>query len=446
MTYFDEGPEKRRAIEPAPPPQRGLATRIVLEYFPSSAATYWLNYSVSHALTLGATPGDVADAVAPMRAYLTPHHAMLAMSHPMDADAQAADMVLPAAAALIAKGQRAWIDGWLRVAARLEHQAEADIEAGRSASAAGKLWRTAALLTIAEWSLTVGDQRTAIFDRLRQHVRGAVALSGRRHEWLAIPYEGRRLDALFFPASRGPAPAVIVFNGFHASMDWNVLTGLCDALQARGVGCLVFDHPGSGRARYHLDLPMTSRIEVAATAAFDVLAARPDVDRSRIASLGASFGGFYTVRAAAFEERLAACFAWGGWYCWPPEEVFEGGRRDGPPVTSVEMSSLDELFWVTGTRDRGALFDAITEFTLAGVVERLACPLVITHGANDRQVPIWHAHEVMRRAVSAPSQELHIFTSEEGGDQHCHLDNLPTARDFLCDRVAELLGGDDAAI
>lgn len=82
----------------------------------------------------------------------------------------------------------------------------------------------------------------------------------------------------------------------------------------------------------------------------------------------------------------------------------------------------------------------IPRFTLESVIEDLACDLAAFHGAADMQVPVAQARQVIAEAVNARSSELHVYTAQDGGEQHCHLDNLGTALGHMTDRVAALLG------
>jgi fermentation-respiration switch protein FrsA (DUF1100 family) len=67
--------------------------------------------------------------------------------------------------------------------------------------------------------------------------------------------------------------------------------------------------------------------------------------------------------------------------------------------------------------------------------------LAVVHGRNDRQVPFAQAERLIGEAVNAEQRELIAFGPETGGDQHSSLDNLPAAREALCDRAAEALLG-----
>ena len=76
--------------------------------------------------------------------------------------------------------------------------------------------------------------------------------------------------------------------------------------------------------------------------------------------------------------------------------------------------------------------------TLKGVVERLTCPLLVMHGENDRQVPLEHARSTYENAGSA-DKTLKIFTRDEGGAEHCQIDNRAIAADYVADWFASRL-------
>src|SRR5262249_43676606 len=81
----------------------------------------------------------------------------------------------------------------------------------------------------------------------------------------------------------------------------------------------------------------------------DYLLAQGTVDPRRIAVVGASMGGFYAARAAAFEPRLAACVAWGGAYdslrhqsigCeWQPMTYLAYNASNTPKVLEKVMAN-----------------------------------------------------------------------------------------------------------
>jgi len=72
----------------------------------------------------------------------------------------------------------------------------------------------------------------------------------------------------------------------------------------------------------------------------------------------------------------------------------------------------------------------LEQFKLDGVVQKMRCPFLIVHGADDEQVPLADA-QALYKASGSPDKTLRVFTAEEGGAQHCQ-------RDYLTLGVAEM--------
>lgn len=72
----------------------------------------------------------------------------------------------------------------------------------------------------------------------------------------------------------------------------------------------------------------------------------------------------------------------------------------------------------------------------AGCHHKATVPFLITHGANDRQIPLTYAHRCYDQAAASPKRELRIFTVEEGCSEHIGLDHLPYVSSFVADWVA----------
>jgi len=77
------------------------------------------------------------------------------------------------------------------------------------------------------------------------------------------------------------------------------------------------------------------------------------------------------------------------------------------------------------------------KMSLIGVVEKINVPFLITHGANDRQIPLADAYQSYDEAVNSPFRELKIFTEREGGIEHVSADNIEPARSYIADWIAQ---------
>ena len=141
---------------------------------------------------------------------------------------------------------------------------------------------------------------------------------------LRISYGQGSLPAwLFRPDDSGKRrPTLIMTNSSDGQEVDLWVTGAAAGL-ARGWNVLTFDGPGQGEALFVNKIPFTDRWEQVITPIVDLLHRRGDVDTRRIALSGLSMGGDLTVRAAAFEHRLAALVTMPGvvspWAAFDPE-------------------------------------------------------------------------------------------------------------------------------
>jgi dipeptidyl aminopeptidase/acylaminoacyl peptidase len=69
-------------------------------------------------------------------------------------------------------------------------------------------------------------------------------------------------------------------------------------------------------------------------------------------------------------------------------------------------------------------------FKLDGVMQKMRCPFLLVHGADDEQIPLADAQKQFD-ACGSKDKTFRVFTAEEGGAQHCQ-------RDYLTLVVAEM--------
>jgi pimeloyl-ACP methyl ester carboxylesterase len=101
----------------------------------------------------------------------------------------------------------------------------------------------------------------------------------------------------------------------------------------------------------------------------------------------------------------------------------------------------EHVNWVFGKNTIEETLAVVKQPTLEHVAEKITGPLLIVHGENDRQVPLWHAEKTFERAVNSPGRKLVVCRLADGGAEHCGADNGPLVVDLMADWVAEQLGG-----
>lgn len=380
----------------------------MFEYFPEN---YTWNLAVMSALNRGGQIGEVDEACRPLKAI-------------------AADKG--------PRAQDAWFQSWMKMAERVERLGRADQEAGHLLSAGRKYLRAGLYFLLAERMPSHKDPR-----KLMAYERAiavyAAGLRCRREpvEFVEVPFGGHRLPALFSRAPvPGRAPCVVHFDGLDVTKEI-IYAAVADEFRRRGLSLLIVDHPGVGGALRLHGLTSGHDTEKPAGACVDYLETRPDVDAERIGIMALSLGGYYAPRAAAFEKRFRCCIAWGAIFDYGATVLDRIGGRGEPSVPGY----AEHVQWVFGTESLEETRAVVARMTLEGVAERITCPLLVVHGENDRQIPLWHAEKTVQHATSCPDAELKVFHLADGGAEHCGADNNALLVDYMADWAAERLGG-----
>lgn len=342
--------------------------------------------------------------------------------------------------------QQAWFESWKKVAERVEALALDHERAGEDLSAGRKYLRASIYYFMAERMLPSYDPRKVQTYRLGLPAfKKGIQLRREPVEWVEVPFQGKSLPALFSKApGKGPAPCMVHFDGFDWLKEFSYLISAAE-FRRRGISLLVVDHPGVGEALRLRNLYSGPDTEVPAASCVDYLETRSDVDVKKIGIMALSLGGYYAPRAAAFEKRFKCCIAWNG--IWDRGERIS--KRLAKKGDEGELSVPDyanQLMWVFGKKTVEEAAALAKQMTLEGVADKITCPLLILHGENDRQTPLWHAEKLFEAAVNSPGRKLKVFTLAEGGAEHCQLDNVSMASDYMADWAAKTLGANPKGV
>ena len=323
---------------------------------------------------------------------------------------------------------------WQRIADQLEKQAEEAEGAGHRRTAGQKYLRAAAYICQAERMQSASSPgRADIYRRCLALMRKSFALLDPATTRVEVPFGGTALPAYLTRAADPSAPCMIMWNGLDSTKEHMYTSGWCHELAARGISTLMVDCPGSGEALRLRGLTARVETEQWASACIDYLETVDGVDPERIGLAGWSLGGYYAPRAAAFEKRIKLVVAWGANHNWGEVQRRRLEREGENPVPHY----WEHVLWVWGEPDVPTFIRNSARITLEGVVEKITCPFLITHGQNDRQISVAYAHRSYERALNSSYRELRIFTPEEGATEHVGLDHLPHVASYTADWVAD---------
>ncbi|MFC4455406.1 alpha/beta hydrolase family protein [Deinococcus sonorensis] len=382
----------------------------MFQYFPGN---YVWNLAINLAMEMGAKIGELDEMCRPL----------------MEVSQQGDD-----------EGTRLFLQSWERMGDNLIALAHEDEAQGRLISAGTKLGRAATyLLTAERMQARDAPGRAALYAKFQDCFQRGVQLAHENCERVEIPYEGAHLAGLYTRAEgvTGKAPLLIQINGLDSTKEMLYRVGLPQHLARRGIASLCLDQPGTGEAlRLH---GLTARYDAEAWASrvVDAMETRADIDPQRIGLQGVSLGGYYAPRAVAFEPRFALGAVWGANHNWGEVQLARLNREGERPVPHY----WEHVQWVWGTSSMDAFLERMKYVTLDGVLDRVRVPFLVTHGEQDRQIPLKYAHQTYDGLVNSPDKTLKIFTDREGGVQHSSVDNSAYALDYIADWVAERLGG-----
>ncbi|MEW6555674.1 MAG: prolyl oligopeptidase family serine peptidase [Actinomycetota bacterium] len=348
-----------------------------------------------------------------------------------------------------------WFSLWCATAARLEAMARACAAAGNDVSARQAWLRAAGYYGVSLSAIDGTEDPSRRVPTWQKHIACFDEFCARLAppaEKVEIPYENTPMPGyLFKPDSSGGPFATVIFNngsdGPTVAM-WS--SGVAAALE-RGYAALIFDGPGQNAMLWLHDVPFRFDWEKVITPVVDFLAARPDVDPTRIALSGISQGGYWVLRALAFEHRIAAGIADPGVMDvstavagrYPPEmlQMVDDGRKEEfdammtEGLKYMEPATRQMVQWRMKPYGTESFYEWITmsrQFQARDVIGQIECPMFIAD-PDDEQFWPGQPQEVYD-ALTCPKTIVR-FTREEGANWHCE----PKARSLYDQRLFDWL-------
>lgn len=193
-------------------------------------------------------------------------------------------------------------------------------------------------------------------------------------EELRVRVPGASLHGFFLPGqAAAPRPTLLYFGGNAEAT--GLETGEHGPLRARGWNVVLMAHRGYGRSEGE---PSGEALVSDALLVYDAVAARPDVDASRIATWGRSLGTGVATQVAAGRDVLGVVLA--------------------SPYLRLSAAASHHYPWLPVR----LLFRH--EIDSAVVASQIDTPALFFHGTDDQVIP--HEQAVALRAVWRPTPRL----------------------------------------
>jgi alpha/beta superfamily hydrolase len=263
-----------------------------------------------------------------------------------------------------------------------------------------------------------------------------------------LPQPGQRIEiradnfivpAIFFKTDKpGKRPTVILGQGYDGAME-DLYHVMGKAAVERGMNVIVYEGPGQPTVRRYQDLGFVLEWERVITPIVDYILTREDVDASKIALMGYSFGGFLAPRAAAFEHRLAAVIAIDGVYNFGESILNQFGEEPAKLVRAGEKEAVDTLGkqlqanpdapttirwginqgeWTFKTHSAYDFVSKAQEYTLKGLVDKIKTPVFVGEAESD----IFFEGQATKLAKELGDLgTYHMFKNVLGAGEHCQI-------------------------
>lgn len=242
---------------------------------------------------------------------------------------------------------------------------------------------------------------------------------GMQHQDVRIPSEnGKSLFGWLIPAKRqGRAPAVVLLHGWGGNAE--TLLPLARPLHEAGFAVLFIDARCHGQSDEDTFSSMPRFAEDLGHA-IDWLKQRDDIAQQAIATIGHSVGAAASLLAASRRNDIAAEVSIAA-FTHPVAMMRRWFAAKDIPYRPVGWLMMRYVEWVIGHR-----FDDIAPIN---TIQRVHCPILLIHGAEDTTVPVSEAH-----AIHANRSGNHIQLKVVAGshDDYADLDKeLPLLVEFL---------------
>ena len=325
------------------------------------------------------------------------------------------------------------------------HTFEDFIQAFQSASEEakqeGRLKNAAAYLRGSEFLIPPDDERKIpvyqafikLFDE---------AFADEPFERHNIPFNGSFLTAFKIPAKTTTTKGTIIgIPGFDAFIE--EFYSIWDYFAQRGYDVIAFEGPGQGGSRRLYNQVFDHDYEKATGAVLDYFKCK------EVTALGVSMGGYWIMRAAAFEKRIKRVIAMAPVYDWlemtnAVNQFLARWFLSRPKLTNFFVRQKMQVKTLKHTvnnalfiQDKKEPFEAV-QWMMGMNKEHISSHLIdqdvfLMTGENDAFQPPVLLRKQAKALTHAKSVSTRIFTKEEHADQHCQMGNLGLALGEIVD-------------
>jgi hypothetical protein len=278
-----------------------------------------------------------------------------------------------------------WAAAFMAVADRYMNQAKS-LEATDPTKANADYIRAWRIYSFGRWPVPSSPGKQKSYAKALEAFQAHARFLDPPLEVVHIPFEGKQIVGyLRLPKSaQGPVPLVIAVNGLDSRKE--DLSESFASILTFGIGFLAVDGPGTGQA----PIKVSEHSDRMLSAVIDYAQSRPEVDKTRLAIHGVSWGAYWATKMAIVERtRLRGASAQS-----PPVDAFFqkdflmnsliGNREYLFDQVPALMSIIEGA---NSVEEMAALFPSFS-LLKQGLLGQPMAPMLVIGGVKDTQVPI----------------------------------------------------------
>jgi hypothetical protein len=278
-----------------------------------------------------------------------------------------------------------WAAAFMGVGDRYANQARS-LETSDPAKANADYIRAWRIYSFGRWPVPISPGKKKSYSKALEAFQAHTKFLDPPLQVVHIPFEGKEIVGYFrLPKNAaGPVPLVIAVNGLDSRKE--DLSESFAAILPFGIGFLAVDGPGTGQA----PIKVSQHADRMLSAVIDYAQSRPEIDRTRLAIHGVSWGAYWATKMAIVERaRLRGTSAQS-----PPIEAFFqkdflmnsllGNREYLFDQVPALMSVID------GANSVSDMAEILPQLSLVkqGLLGQPMAPMLVIGGVLDTQVPI----------------------------------------------------------
>ena len=282
-----------------------------------------------------------------------------------------------------------WGAEWARIAGRYETGGDEEQSRGQTEACGKSYYLAYEYYRIGRYPVPNTPEKMKCYQGALRCFQKAARHLDPPAERVEIPFEGAKVVGVL-QVPRGVArPAVVMhWGGVDGWKEDRRVTS--EALHRQGLATFAIDMPGTGENPV---LGSDPRAERTFSAALDHLERRSDVDGSRVAVMGASFGGYWATKVAYVEwKRLKGAVNWGaGCHLTFQEQWLRPAlTKTASQYLLGPASLLEARAYMFRAKTLEEVLSLAAKLSLKdqGFLDKPNAPLLLVNGKKDDQHPI----------------------------------------------------------